>query len=205
MGSKKKAFAMGGVRPDAELWEAVANGDGTAFSLLFDRYWPIVYKTVFSYIKDGAQSEEITHDIFLNLWRGRHTFQILSFRAYLLAGARYHVYRFMKSAKASTVKYIDNWDQISVPKVANAGAEKIATDEWETDIAGLLADLPARCREIFLLSRKENLSNDEIADRLGISKRSVENQITRALKHLRVQLKTLTYFVWLIITIFLFL
>lgn len=183
---------MGVARPDTELWEEVANGSSAAFSLLFDRYWSIIYKTVFSYIKDGAQSEEITHDIFLNLWRGRHTLIIQSFPAYLRAAARYHVYRFMKSAKTSPIDYIDDWEAISAPEVTNAGDEKIAVAELETDMDGLLAALPPRCREIFLLSRKENLSNDEIAGRLGISRRSVENQITLALKHLRVQLNLLT-------------
>jgi RNA polymerase sigma-70 factor (ECF subfamily) len=52
-----------------------------------------------------------------------------------------------------------------------------------------LRQLPQRCREIFLMSRKDQLNNDEIASRLSISKRTVENQLTTALKHLRVELK----------------
>ena len=183
---------MGVARPDAELWSEVANNSSIAFSLLFDRYWSVIYKTVFSYISDREQSEEITHDIFLNLWRGRHTLAIQSFPAYLRMAARYHVYRHMKSAKASPVSYVDDWNKITSPRTTNAGYEKIAMDDLETDVGKLLTDLPVRCREIFLLSRKEDLSNDEIAGRLGISKRSVENQITRALKHLRIQLKALT-------------
>ena len=91
MGVKTNMFVGGGARPDTELWEAVVNGSSTAFSVLFDRYWSIIYKTVFSYIKDRCQSEEITHDIFLNLWRGRHTLIIRSFPAYLRTAARYHV------------------------------------------------------------------------------------------------------------------
>lgn len=182
---------MGVARPDAELWSEVANNSSAAFSLLFDRYWSVIYKTVFSYISDREQSEEITHDIFLNLWRGRHTLAIQSFPAYLRMAARYHVYRYMKSANVSPVSYVDDWNKIPTPRTTNAGYEKIALDELETDVDGLLTDLPDRCREIFLLSRKEALSNDEIAGQLGISKRSVENQITRALKHLRIQLKAL--------------
>lgn len=188
---------------DAELWEAVTHNSNSAFSLLFDRYWSVIYKTVFSYIKDNEQSEEITHDIFLNLWRGRHTLMVHSFPAYLRASARYHVYRFMKSAKASPISYVDDWDGIPAPKVINAGDERINAAELETDVDGLLMDLPIRCREIFLLSRKEDLTNDEIAGRLGISKRSVENQITRALKHLRIQLKALILIVYVALYVYL--
>ena len=179
---------------DSDLWKAITNDNHTAFSLLFDRYWSVIYKTVFAYLKDRAQSEEITHDIFLNLWRGRHTLTIRSFPAYVRASARYHVYRCMKSAITSPISYVDNWDAIPAPKVTNAGDDQILVTELETNVDGLLTDLPARCREIFLLSRKEALTNEEIATRLGISKRSVENQITRALKHLRIQLKALIVF-----------
>lgn len=189
MGAKTNMFAEGKVRPDTELWEAVANDSTAAFSVLFDRYWSVIYKTVFAYIKDRSQCEEITHDIFLNLWRGRHTLAIRSFPAYLRTAARYHVYRFLKSEKASSVNYVGDWEGINIPHVANAGDERIASAELENYMGEQLAGLPIRCREIFYMSRKEHLTNEEIANRLGISKRSVENQITLALKHLREQLK----------------
>ena len=185
-------FVSGVTRSDMELWKEVVNGNGAAFSILFDRYWPVIYKTAFSYIKDKSQCEEITHDIFLNLWRGRHTLTIRSFPAYLRAAARYHVYQFLKSAKAEPVQFIDDWEWVRTPEVTNAGDEKISLAELKADVNDLLEALPMRCREIFCMSRMEHLTNEEIADRLGISKRTVENQITRALKHLRVQLRTLT-------------
>ena len=69
----------------------------------------------------------------------------------------------------------------------------------ERSLTAYLGQLPARCREIFLLSRTQQLSNHEIADRLGISKRTVENQITAALQHLKLSLKHLMLLVLLLI------
>src|SRR3546814_15198411 len=74
----------------------------------------------------------------------------------------------------------------------NEGDERIRRSELESHVDQILPELPARCQEIFLLSRRDQLTNDEISDRLGISKRSVENQLTRALKHLRNHAKSLT-------------
>ncbi len=177
---------------DELLWDAVVTDSDTAFSVLFDRYWSVTYKTAFSYLKDREQSEEITHDIFLNLWQRRHALSIQSFSAYLRASARYHVYKHLKSARSNIVDYTDDWETMGgAPSAGNDGEQRILQAEFEHEVEAYLVDLPARCREIFLLSRRDDLSNQEIADRLGISKRSVENQLTRALKHLRGQLKTL--------------
>ncbi|WP_090974092.1 RNA polymerase sigma factor [Parapedobacter composti] len=196
---KSRRFADDAIRTDQQLWEAVVNGSDSAFAVLFDRYWSIIYRTAFSYVGDKERSEEITHDIFLNLWRRRHVLEIQSFPAYLRAAARYHVYKCLKAEKISMVQYTADWEAIESPLVGNDGDETIRHIELEQDVDRFLVDLPARCKEIFLLSRRENLSNDEIADRLGISRRSVENQLTRALKHLRVRLKTLTFCILLTI------
>ncbi|WP_369414055.1 sigma factor-like helix-turn-helix DNA-binding protein [Desertivirga xinjiangensis] len=76
--------------------------------------------------------------------------------------------------------------------VENSGYDRLASIDLETQLDAYLENLPKRCREIFFMSRKQMLSNDEIAAKLGISKRSVENQITFALKHLRVSIKDIS-------------
>jgi len=75
---------------------------------------------------------------------------------------------------------------------------KICYDDLKNKLAELIAELPVRCRQIFWLSRIKNLSNDEIALDLDISKRTVENQITPALKYLRMlqpELTTIAIFI----------
>jgi RNA polymerase sigma-70 factor (ECF subfamily) len=74
----------------------------------------------------------------------------------------------------------------------NQGEHRIKNQELLQELDRYLEKLPKRCQEIFYMSRMDNLSNQEIAGRLGISKRTVENQITKALKHLRSCLKQLS-------------
>ncbi|PRD51347.1 RNA polymerase sigma-70 factor [Sphingobacterium gobiense] len=177
---------------DHEYWEKVQQiSCSQSFSILFDRYWETLYSTAFSYLKDREKSEEITHDIFLNLWRKRETLTIQSFSAYLRAAARYHVYKELKKKKASVIVYTAELTETEIG-MTNHGEERLIYQDAERYIDGRLQSLPPRCQEIYFMSRKENLTNDEIANKLGISKRTVENQLTVALRHIRIQLKVIS-------------
>lgn len=184
---------------DHEYWENVRQVScAQSFTFLFDRYWETLYSTAFSYLKDREKSEEITHDIFLNLWRKRETLIIQSFPAYLRAAARYHVYKELKKRKTSAVVYTDELTETG-EALTNQGEERLIYQEAERYVDGSLQSLPARCQEIYFMSRKENLTNDEIANKLGISKRTVENQLTVALRHIRILLKTATIILFFIL------
>lgn len=178
---------------DLELWEAISqNNDINAFNMLFERYWSKIFTTAFSYLRDKEACNEITHDIFLNIWLKRNQLHIESFAAYLRASARYHVYKHQKLIKNTLVQYTDNLECIDSNSCSNNFDEEIRHTELESRIKKYLNELPKRCSEIFILSRMEHLSNDEIASRLQISKRTVENQLTHALRHLRISLKDLS-------------
>lgn len=176
---------------DDELWAAVKNNELKAFNILFERYWSAIYSTSYSYIKDVEVCAEITHDIFLNIWNKRQSLEIHSIKAYLTSSARYHVYKREKRVRTIDLKYVENYIGVQESTTQNTAEENFNYSELKTKINAYLEELPQRSREIFLLSREENLSNDEIANRLSISKRTVENQITTALKHLRGSLKHL--------------
>jgi len=177
---------------DAELWAAVKDNDSKAYGVLFERYWSAVFTTSHKYIKDPETCYEITHDIFLNIWNRRDQLEITSVKAYLTTAARYHVYKRKQGVRSLDIKYIDDYESVQQRSVNNSAAEKFDYNELEAKIMAQLQGLPKRAREIFLMSRKENLSNDEIAVKLSISKRTVENQITNVLKHLRFALKQLS-------------
>jgi len=179
---------------DNELWDKIKLGDSKAFDLLFERYWSAIYSTAFIYLKDQETCKEIVNDIFLNIWQKRHVLEINSFKAYLTTAARYHVYKVVKKEKLSPIQLIENYSEIPESKNSiNLGEEKILYQEMENDIDSVLNTLPQRCREIFVMSRINHLSNQEIADQLGISKRTVENQLTHALKILRFSLKAMIF------------
>ncbi len=171
---------------DFELWEAITLDDTKAFETLFDRYWCVIYSTAFSYLKDKEACTEIVQDIFLNIWQKRKELKITSFKNYLTAAARYHVYKELKAKRSSAILYIEDYSGV-IPQHqhSNQGDENITCLELEHSVETSLNNLPKRCKEIFILSRMDNLTNDEIARQLGISKRTVENQLTHALKFLR--------------------
>jgi RNA polymerase sigma-70 factor (ECF subfamily) len=176
--------------PDAELWSAICQDDKKAFDALFERYWTLLYNTAYAYLKDDDAASQIVHDIFLNLWQKRQVYEIQSFRSYLSTAARYHVYKVLKARKAENILYVEDYAQLEHSgHTQNGGDENITSLELERALQQSLRQLPKRCREIYSLSRTEQMSNAEIAEKLSISKRTVENQLTTALQYLRNALK----------------
>jgi RNA polymerase sigma-70 factor (ECF subfamily) len=177
---------------DLLLWDRVRNdSDTNAFNQIFDRYWSKIFSTAFNRLRDRETCIEITNDIFVMLWTKRERLEIHSFQNYLQAATRYHVYRHVKQIKAAPFDYSDNLENVAIKNYTINSDYNLQYAELERTVDYYLSQLPQRCREIFVLSRKDQLSNDEIANRLTISKRTVENQITSALKHLRVPLKNI--------------
>jgi len=185
---------------DFALWDAIRQDDEHAFAALFERYWARLFKLAFAQVQDREVCAEIVHDIFLTLWQKRHELEIEAFLPYLAAATRYQVYRHKRAARVIPIQYAEECETLTTATSRNRGEEAIVDGELERSLAAYLGQLPARCREIFLLSRNQQLSNHEIADRLGISKRVVENQITAALRHLRLSLKHLMLLVTLLLT-----
>jgi len=171
---------------DEELWRAVQQTDCRAsFAQLFYRYWKTMFTTMISYTSDKEKCEEIIHDIFISVWQNRKKVQIRHFQHYVKAATRYQVVEFLKSKKRSKLLYSADWELHGHRSDYNEGESKVDLEDIKTYINWLIQDLPLRCQEIFILSRIDNLSNSEIAEKLDISKRTVENQITVALRHLR--------------------
>jgi len=166
---------------DLTLWNAIRKDDTAAFRVLFDRYWSKLYATCYHHLHNKEACAEIVHDIFLQLWLKRHQLEITSFQQYVTAAARYNVYKRWQQQDKQVV-YLDNLPEQAI---RNEADDNIRYKELSSSVDTHLQELPERCREIFHLSRREHFSINEIAERLGISKRTVENQITRALQHLR--------------------
>jgi len=188
---------------DNELWVAIKLGSTIAFELLFERYWKAVYSSAFSFLKDSEAAAEITNDTFLNIWKKKDTLNISSVKNYLTTSARYHTYKVIKARKKLRLAYVENYDQIPISEmlVQNEGEQKIRYLNLQGDIENALLNLPKRCREIFLLSRVGNLTNAEIAEKLCVSKRTVENQICIAQKYLQHNIKNIALIILFVYTL----
>ncbi|MBB2147909.1 RNA polymerase sigma factor [Pedobacter gandavensis] len=179
---------------DQELWGAIQQDNSKAFDLLFERYWEKIYSTCYGYLKNEEACKEIVHNIFLDIWQKRETLEVISFKHYLTSAARYQVYKVIRKEKLNPIQLIEDYSLVPhLDWVRNQGEEKMRDEEIGRNLEEVLNTLPKRCKEVFVLSRMKNFTNDEIACKLGISKRSVENQLTQALKVLRLALKGALY------------
>lgn len=179
---------------DTALWEAIKHDDAGAFAVLYQRYWQRMFAVAYTHLASREACEEIVHDIFLRLWTERQRLQIDCFPAYLAAATRYHVGRHQRAVRARPLHYADSPETLSSRADYNLGETRLLDLDLEKRLAAALGQLPQRCQQIFQLSRVQQFSNDEIAQQLHISRRSVENQLTAALRHLRLLFRAFALF-----------
>ncbi|MBE9583230.1 RNA polymerase sigma-70 factor [Mucilaginibacter sp. JRF] len=166
--------------PDDKLLELLKLDDRAAFEMLYTRYSAKVFHVAYNLFRDKYVCEDLVQELFTDIWFKRHQLHISSLSGYLKVAIKNRVLVYIRTQKATID--IDTIDRMM---------EQYSTDSkvMQNDIARLLdegiAGLPEKCRQIFLLSRKEYLSNKEIAEKLNISVKTVENQMTIALRYLR--------------------
>ena len=165
---------------DILLLRQIREGDESAFKHLFETYFTPLCRFIFMHLNDEGVSEELAMDIFIYVWENRDTFQIqLSLKAYLFQAARNKCLNELRKKK-QTVR-LDDVEADSM----NTDMATLETDELYRLIQEAVLALPEKCRNIFHLSRNENFTNQEIADQLNISIKTVEAQITTALKKIK--------------------
>lgn len=172
---------------DRELLARLRAGETSAFDAIFRANYALLVRVAEAMLRDRATAEEIAQDVLLELWRRRETLDVTeSVRGYLLQATR------NRSLNAIRHRAIE---RRSEPQLADGVARLPSTDaavrenEIAVAIQAAMADLPARCRLVFELSRIEGLKYAEIATRLGISVKTVEVQMGKALRILRERLK----------------
>lgn len=159
-----------------------------AFDYFFSRYYAGLCVFAGKFLHDACQAEETVQDVFLKLWRNRNTLDItVSVRAYLFTSVKNQCLDTLKHAKVSR----DCLEKLagSIPGPKN--------ETWDTyvesELFGLLdkavEKLPTECRKIFKESRFDFIPNREIAQKEGLSIKTVENQLTKALKMIRDELR----------------
>jgi RNA polymerase sigma-70 factor, Bacteroides expansion family 1 len=171
-----------------ELLERLRSNDRDALQLLFRKYYPSVCRTIHRYVKIPQAVEDIAQDLFLKLWEKRHRIQIKSsFQAYLHRMAVNESIDYLRKIKRLEQKKAR---PMAVPLSSMPSAEEEYLGlEIQERINASINGLPPRCQLIFKLSRYEEMTYQQIADHLEISIKTVENQMGKALKILRNQLK----------------
>lgn len=163
-------------------WNAVSQGDVSAFEQMYHRYYADLLRLSYRYVADEPTAKDIVQDLFLSIWEKRNSLTIRgSIRSYLLTACRNSSLNHLKR-KASKWEELDNHDTLT--SSATGADEDMAGKEMQLLIQEALSKLPPRCKTVFLLKREEGLTLRQIADQLEISPKTVENQMTRALKSL---------------------
>lgn len=170
------------------LIQRFINGDQTAFELLFRFYYPGLVTFVAHIISDRDEAEEIVQDFFVNVWTARKSIhQSTSLKSYFFVSVKNRAFNYLK--KEQIREKTMNQLKEMVEKDMLFHPDLFVESELQHEITKAMEKLPARTREIFMMSRFKGVSNDEIATQLELSKRTVETQISNALKILREELK----------------
>lgn len=161
------------------------------FRQLFDQYYRSLAGYAYRFVGDWGEAEDIVQDIFCALWEKREEIDFSRPLSPYLYRAVYN--RSLNLIRSALIQYrveapgtLD--EQIQREIINYNQHDELLLKEMETEIRAFIDMLPSQCRIIFRLSREEGLKNREIAERLRISEKAVEKQISKALKGLRAYL-----------------
>ncbi|MDQ8005888.1 MAG: sigma-70 family RNA polymerase sigma factor [Pedobacter sp.] len=167
---------------DQYLLEQMKNDDESAFHLLYDKYWEQAYNAAYKRLKDADYAKDITQDIFLQLWSRRYDLQVASVPAYLYTAIRNNVFKWMEKEQRFTT--IPDLLDILVQERDQADVE-LLRKEFMQKYEALVDSLPSAQRTIFKLRFNEDLSTKEIAEKLDITRKTVQNQLGKSVNQLR--------------------
>jgi RNA polymerase sigma-70 factor (ECF subfamily) len=171
------------------LVKQLSKGNIIAFNSLFRYYGPRLYNFAFRYLKSEEEAEELVQEVFTIIWEKREGLkEELSFKSFLFTIAFNIIKKHFRARTylSEYYKYIVNNDS------DGHTAEQITYNSLYQFVNELVNKLPERRKEIFIKSRFEGLSINEIAKKLGISHKTVENQLTDALKFIKANIKNET-------------
>ena len=170
---------------------ALKEGDLQAFNELFDRYGKRLYNFSIGYLKSVENAEEIVQEVFMKIWDNRLELSAQkSIESYLFTIARNGILNTIRKSKSEQA-YL-NYVKINPEKNVLLD-EELNFNELEKAYHEAIEQLSPRRKEIFLLSREQALSNAEIAEKMSISVKTVENQMTTAISEIRRNLRSLGF------------
>ncbi len=159
--------------------------DAKTFEQIFKTHFNSLCLFSRKYIHDTDVCKEIVHNVFVNIWEKRSTIDLgKNVKSYLFAAVYSRCMNYIRDQKkfdGNASEHIEVLNKVDDHDIE----EKMAETELENRINGAIQTLPEKCREVFQLNRIEGLKYREIAEKLGISIKTVENQVSKALKVLR--------------------
>jgi RNA polymerase sigma-70 factor (ECF subfamily) len=172
---------------EEEILRQLKLGQAKAIDYLFDQYYNLMCNKALSYVKNTNRAEDIVQDVFLNIWRKRSEINIHStFKGYLLKCVTHRALNYIRDSKSHCAELDDQIMDNSL------GIEdEMYYNDTEQIIMHYIDTLSPRCRQIFIMNRIDQMKYKEISNELGISIKTVEHHIAKALHFMRERLSDL--------------
>lgn len=173
---------------DQHIVQGLQLGDRNSFEMMFRTWYNPLCNFAYGFLGSREEAEETVQNVFIHFWEKRTEISIeTSLKSYLYRSVRNSCMNVLKHEKVKRehAKYAINQNGAT----AESAAGRLMSDELEMRIGEALAKLPEQCRLVFKMSRFEELKYSEIAEKLEISIKTVENQMGKALRIMREQLQ----------------
>lgn len=181
-------FRVKEITDESIFLSSLADGSPKAFDALFVTYYPKALQFVMHFCHDRQEAENIVQDFFMNLWIKRSTLDDISnLDNYIYVSVRNAAIRYVKQS----IMFADSNSANVIPANGESADVRLCYEELYGYVMREIQSMPEQRRRIFLMSRADGLSNDDIAQRLGISKRTVEKHISLAIATMRKMLPEL--------------
>jgi RNA polymerase sigma-70 factor (family 1) len=170
---------------DQELTDLLQADDHAAFTEIYQRYWKKMLAVAWNHSKDSVIAKDLVHEVFLSLWERRAVVEIKSVAAFLATAVKFSVFKHYQREKNRAELARENYEFTDITH----DEHKLDALFLQEYINGIVEEMPEKCRLVFRYSRDLGLKNNEIAEKIEISEKGVEANLTRALKIIRGELK----------------
>jgi RNA polymerase sigma-70 factor, ECF subfamily len=177
---------------DQELLRLMKNDDEKFLKMLFKLYYSKLCSYAAIFVKSPDLAEEIVQETFIKFWESRNELQIEhSFRSYIFRTVHNNCINYLKKSEVLRrqsklmTEEIMYHNEVALRNFSPGIIDDIITEELQESLSNVINDLPPQARKIFLLSRFDQLSYSEIADKMKISVNTVKTQMKRTLSKLR--------------------
>lgn len=177
------------VNIEEKQWlEDLKLGDQKALRQIFNQYYKYLLVTAFNIVGEEEKAKDFVQDVFFELWKKRENIHIhSSIKPYLRKAVVNKALNFLKSQKR--MQWGDEALDYHRPSQDIDAQQQLETKDLQAVITDAIESLPAKCRIVFSLSRFEDLSHKEIAEKLNISTKTIENHMTKALRIIRIAIR----------------
>lgn len=169
---------------DEKLFALIEQGDEGAFTQAYERYHKLLYVLAYRYLMNAAMAEDVVQHVFTRLWEFRSELRVgISLKNYLFTMTKNHVLNLIRNENSAVTK---NYEMAqSAPAYEDNLVENLEKKEMMSSFYRALDMLPAQKREICLMKVEEELTNQEIAERMNLSINTIKTHYSEALKLLR--------------------